>query len=131
MNASVLKLIRMAMLGGMLMICGVFGYLVEYENFSLEFEVPVPAVMNGLFLMASLVALTVIVMTRNKREEATRLKNEGFLVFRGWVVAEGVAFLGAVIYLITSSGLLFLAGFLVLVMAFLLLPVPESMDQAL
>lgn len=130
MNAGVLKLIRMAMLAGMLMICGVFGYLVEYENFSLELEVPVPAVMNGLFLLASLVAIAVIVMTRNKREGATRLKNESFLVFRGWVVAEGVAFLGAVIYLITSNGLLFLAGFFVLVMAFLLLPVPESMDQA-
>ncbi len=129
MNAGVLKLIRAAMLSGMFMICIIIGYLVEYENFEPGIEVPAPLVMNALFLIISLVAITAMIVLRNKLEASTFSGNKGPLILGGWVVAEGVALFGAVIYLMTSNWVLFLAGFLVLLMAFLFLSIPESMDH--
>lgn len=129
MNTGVLKLIRAVMLAGMFMICIIIGYLVEYESFEPDIDLPEPLVMNALFLIISLIAITAIIVLRNKLEASTIPGNKGPLILSGWVVAEGVALFGAVIYLLTSNWVLFLSGFLVLLMAFLFLSIPESMDN--
>lgn len=117
------------MLAGMFMICIIIGYLVEYESFEPDIDLPEPLVMNALFLIISLIAITAIIVLRNKLEASTIPGNKGPLILSGWVVAEGVALFGAVIYLLTSNWVLFLSGFLVLLMAFLFLSIPESMDN--
>jgi hypothetical protein len=44
----------------------------------------------------------------------------------GWAFGEGVALLGGVIFLLTASPLVYLAGLLLLIAALVTVPVPEE-----
>lgn len=128
-NVGALRLIRGAMLFGVLLINGVVGYLVTFEHLEVGISVPSSVAMNGLFLFMSLTALAAVIVIRNKLETVTDLAQSGRLVLVGWLIAEGAALLGAGIYLMTANVMLFLAGVLVMLMAFFLLPIPEAEDE--
>lgn len=122
---AALRVIRLALFAGVMMFGAVAWYVTRQGPVS---ELPeqttryLSFVLMGL-AVASLAALTVVRgVTANSKDYARR----STLTVVGWALGEAPALLGGVLYLLTGSPVPFITGLFVLLVGFLMIPVPEA-----
>jgi hypothetical protein len=124
LTATALKVIRAALLMGVLL----FGAVIWYLH-STEAPAPVDADMARTLRLAFVIfavsTVPLLLWVRTLQARAGAFDAAGRMAIVGWAIAEGVAILGAVIYLLTRDAMLFLAGTALLVAAYGVIPVPE------
>jgi hypothetical protein len=121
--SSALKLIRVALLGGVL----VLGIVIAWLN-GRAGHVPDPAlggVLRPAFLVMALGVLAGLAAVRAAQSRAAAEQRGGFAIV-GWALGESTALFGGVAWLLAGEVLLYLTGVGVLLIAFLLVPVPED-----
>jgi hypothetical protein len=122
---TALRVIRLALFAGVVTFGAVAWYVTREGPVS---DVPeqtaryLSFVLIGL-AVASLGALTVV---RGVRANASEYARQGTLTVVGWSLGEAPALLGGVLYLLTGSPVPFVTGILVLLVGFVMLPVPDA-----
>ena len=120
-----LPVVRFAMLVTVLLTGGIVWFLrtatPEMDAFADE--------ANGymrLFFLGFICAIALVVMfVRRKLQEPIALQKKCAFVLMAWAFAEGIALLGAV-YNIWGDPTFFGAGLMVLLMTFMVVPVPQA-----
>ena len=122
---AVLRVIRLAMLAGVVVFGSVVYYMTREGPMS---DVPNEAARALSFALMGLSAasLAALFVVRSIRERAVSYDRRSALTIVGWSVGEAPALLGGVIYLLTASPLPYLTGLSVLIASFLMIPVPEE-----
>ena len=82
------------------------------------------------FLVLLVVDLPAIVALRLFQARAADFQRKALFAVGAWAVAEGLALLGGVVYLLTARPTFLLFGTLVLLASFLVVPVPSTPDAA-
>jgi hypothetical protein len=122
---AVLRVIRLAMLAGVVVFGSVVYYMTREGPMS---DVPNEAARALSFALMGLSAasLAALFVVRSIREKAVSDDRRSAFTIVGWSVGEAPALLGGVIYLLTASPLPYLTGLSVLIASFLMIPVPEE-----
>lgn len=84
--------------------------------------------LNLVFLAAFTVVALVVMRVRRQLETDLDLHKKCLLIMLAWTVAEGVALLGVVL-LLTGDTSFFVAGLIVLLMTFGVLPIPARPEE--
>ncbi|MGH7503743.1 MAG: hypothetical protein ACREL7_18610 [Longimicrobiales bacterium] len=119
------RVIRIALVSGV----AFFGLVVWYLATQRTIERPAPELVRSLqlaFVVLALGALGVIAFVRSAQAKARTFEQKGTYAMLAWVVGEGVALFGGVIYLLTTRPVLYLTGVAILLGALLVVPVPED-----
>lgn len=118
-----LKIIRAALLMGILIFGGVIWYL--------HLLGPRPPLADDTRSMLSIVFLVLFVtdvamisVIRLLQSRTLEYQQKAMLAIVAWALAEGLALFGGVIYLLTAQRLSYLIGTAVLILSFLLVPAP-------
>ena len=121
-SPATLGLVRLAMLGGML----AFGAVALYLTHQPGWRPSLPTGLDGFFyaslgIWAVVAAGLMLLRARVRREADPRRRTPLMLV--GWALGEMPAIWGGIYYLLTGDPQRYVTGLLILVVAFLLLPV--------
>jgi uncharacterized membrane protein len=128
LTRSTLKLIRVTLLAGVLG----FGVVVWYI---LQTAAPEPLderAANALriaFLAVVLLDLPLLFVLRSAQSRVRGYASAARLTIVGWAQGEGVALFGTVLYLLTARVSLWVLGVLVLLTAFVLVPLPGEESE--
>lgn len=125
MSPWTLKVIRLALTGGVLLFGAVVWFLTNRgtgPQLPADYAGPLTLAFAGLAL-ASLVGLAVV---RSVQARAADPLRKNTLAVVGWAFGEAPALLGGVFYLMTASPILYLTGVAVLLVAFVMVPIPEQ-----
>ena len=122
-----LRLVRLALLLGPVLIGAVFAFLTMQTGPFLD-DAATLETLRLAFIGVAVLAAVGVFLIQGRRARADTFQRQATLCIAGWVLAESAATLGAVYLLLSGSGLVFLIGLLVLGLAFLLLPIPESVE---
>jgi hypothetical protein len=122
---SAARMIRLALVGGVLLFGCVAWYVTRGQT---EPTMPADAAAPltwgfGLLAVGSLAALT---MVRRMGARAESLQQRATVAIVGWSLGEAPALLGGVIYLLTGSPIPYLTGVGVMLVALIMVPVPEE-----
>jgi hypothetical protein len=74
----------------------------------------------------SAASLAALVVVRSLREKASDWERKSSLTVIGWALGEGPGLLGGVIWMVTASPVPYLIGLAVLLVSFLMIPIPEA-----
>lgn len=120
---STLRMIRLALLAGVVIFGLAILYLTSTDGFPATPELG--GVLRLVFLPLGLGAVAAIAAVRSVQSRAEPDRRGTFCVV-GWALGEGVALFGGVAWLIAGEMLLYLTGLGLILVAFLLLPIPEG-----
>lgn len=120
-EGPVLKLIRLALLGGVLVFGIVIAWLTGSGGYPADTSLAGVLRLAFLVLAAGTLAALMVVRTAQGRAAADR---RGTFAIVGWALGEGIALFGGVAWLLAGELPLYLTGVAVLLVAFLLVPVP-------
>jgi hypothetical protein len=124
-RATVLRVIRIAMLAGVFLFGSVIWFL--HGQGSIE-TVPLNSTLRYLFV-GIMIAAAVGLMVVQRRHAATADPQQvQTWTIIGWAVGEAVTLLGAVLYFLTGSVTPFLVGVGMLLVAFIMIPVRGGSD---
>ncbi len=124
-TARQLRVIRLALVAGVTILGGIVFYMIRTRSASLA----PPASLNTLRLAFSLLTFVTLGAVTAVRMLQSRTADPGkrtALPLVGWAVAEAPALLGAIIWLVTRHPGLYIAGVLILLALFVILPVTEE-----
>lgn len=124
-----LRLVRLALMLGPVLIGAVFAYLVTQNGPFLEGDPALQGTLRMAFLGAAAAAAVGVGVLRRLWAEAPTYARKASLCIAGWGLAEAAAIAGAVYLLLFGSGLVFVVGLLVVGVGFLLLPLPEAAQR--
>ncbi|MGD8279045.1 MAG: hypothetical protein PVH00_13500 [Gemmatimonadota bacterium] len=121
--ATALRVIRLALLSGVLL----FGVVIAYLTRSGEItpDPAIGAVLRIVFVVLAAVCIGAIFVIRTAQSRADP-DRRGQLAIVGWAFAEGTAILGGVCWLLAGLRVLYFTGVALLVAAILLLPVADD-----
>ena len=123
--APFLRVIRLALLGGVLLFGGVVWYLTARGT-----TTPLPPEgMNPLliaFTGVSLASLIGLVVMRSQQARAEDPLRKATLAIVGWAIGELPALMGGVLYLLTTSPIAYYTGLAILLAGFAVIPIPEE-----
>ncbi|MEZ4703036.1 MAG: hypothetical protein R2834_22080 [Rhodothermales bacterium] len=122
---KLLPILRLAMTAMVVFVGGVSWYLVDSEQLKPIFPADHPA-MVGYFGVVTLVMVGAILYFKRKREATKSRARYASFTLIGWSAAEGIAVMGAIFYLVTGNPTYYLAGFLLLLSAFLMVPAGDG-----
>lgn len=120
-----LRIIRLALLGGVLLFGAVIAFLHsrgELPSRPTPLDQPIIA---WVFFGLCVGAAAVIVVLRGMAERAPAFEKQAGLVIAAWASGESVALLGAVHWFLTGRPTLFLVGLAVFVVGLVTVAVPE------
>jgi hypothetical protein len=120
-SLRVLRVIRLALLAGVLAFGGVVWYLLREGMETAPLE---PGFLYGFVavLVASGVGIAVIQLRHAAETEPARLQA---LAIAGWAVGEAPALLGGVLYLLSGNPVPYLVGLGMMLVSFVMIPVRE------
>jgi hypothetical protein len=118
-----LRIVRLALLGGVLIFGMVIAWLTGREGFVPDEEYG--RMLRLVFMVLTAGALVALAAVRGFRSRAAPGQRSG-LAIAGWALGEGVALFGGVAWLIAGERILYLSGLALLLIAFLLVPVPAD-----
>ena len=122
-RSATLRIIRIALLSGVLMFGGIAYYLTGEAGGGLAPEnAGTLQVVNVILLMAAMVG--VLMMQRRHRAERDPARRST-LNITAWAMGEAVALFGGVHYLLAGNPLPFMIGLMTMVAAFVLVPIRE------
>lgn len=123
---SVLNIIRWALLGGVVIFGAAAWFVNQQANAPMLSGEVGGTIRWGLFAFFGGVAIGILVV-KQKWTTAETFDAKRPLNIVGWALAESMALVGAVYFLLTSNPAFFLTGLLVqLFVSFMFLPVPAS-----
>jgi hypothetical protein len=123
-----LHAIRLAMMGGVLLFGGVSWFLTQ----SPDWTAPEPGIGDQLSRIARIawivvsVALIVMFMKFREPNDTARASSVAILA---WALGEMLALLGGVVYFLTSMPGWYIAGVIVLTVAFVAFPPPPALKH--
>jgi hypothetical protein len=120
-----LQLVRGALLGGVVLF-GAAVFLIQRSQPPEPLAADAAARLRLFFIVIGLVTAVGLFVVRSLAERAADFQKAARLAIIGWAVAESLALLGGVIYLLTGRPLLYLIGTMVLIAACVLVPIPEE-----
>jgi hypothetical protein len=124
-RATVLRILRMAMLAGVF----VFGSVIWFLHGQGSIEtVPLDALLRNLFVGVMIAAAAGLMVVQRRHAAAADPQQVQTWTIVGWAVGEGVTLFGAVLYFLTGSITPFLVGVGMLLVAFIMIPVRGSRD---
>jgi hypothetical protein len=120
-----LRVIRVALLAGVVIFGTVVFYLTREGPVS---DVPAETARYLSFVLVGLAAasLAALLVVRSVRDNTPDREKKSSLTVVGWALGEAPALLGGVIYMLTASPVPYLTGLAVLIVAFLMIPIPEA-----
>lgn len=120
-----LRVIRVALLAGVVIFGTVVFYVTREGPVS---DVPTQAGRYLSFVLLGLAgaSLAALVVVRSVRENANDWVRKSSLTVIGWALGEAPALLGGVIWMLTGSPVPYMIGFAVLLVSFLMVPIPEA-----
>jgi len=125
LTPSTLRVIRLALLGGVLLFGSVVWYLTARGTID-----PLPAAGMTPLLIAftgvSLASLFGLAVLRSQQARAEDPLRRATLAIVGWAVGEAPALLGGVIYLLSASPIAYYTGVAILLASFAVIPIPEE-----
>ena len=104
---------------------GLLWYVVGVADGSTDFS---RQALNLVFLFAFTVAAFVVMRVRRQLETDLEIHKKCLLILLAWSVAEGVALLGVAL-MFTGDASFFVAGLMVLLMTFGVLPIPATAEE--
>jgi hypothetical protein len=124
-DALRLTLIRSAMLLGLLTFGGATWF--QHRN---GHPTPIPAeqarTFSYVFAGLALMAVAALFMLRKRLERAIEMKQQLTLYIAGYGIAEGAALFGGATWFVGGDGNLFVAGLILMVVAFQILPIKRQ-----
>ncbi len=123
-----LPIVRIAMLLTVLMAGGMIWMLRTTNSELAPFIEGEGNYMNLIFLGLICMVALVVMFVRSKLESSIEMQKKCAFVLMAWAFAEGIALLGAV-YNIWGDATYFGAGLMILLMTFMVVPVPASKDR--
>jgi hypothetical protein len=122
---AALRVIRVALLAGVVIFGTVVFYMTREGPIS---DAPSEAGRYLSFVLMGLSAasLAALVVVRSLREKASDWERKSSLTVIGWALGEGPGLLGGVIWMVTASPVPYLIGLAVLLVSFLMIPIPEA-----
>jgi hypothetical protein len=124
-RATVLRILRMAMLAGVFLFGSVSWFL--HGQGSIE-TVPLDSLLRNLFVGIMVAAAVGLMIVQRRHAAAADPQQIQSWTIVGWAVGEGVALFGAVLYFLTGSVTPFLVGVGMLLVAFMMIPVRGGSD---
>lgn len=118
-----LKILRLAFLGGVL-ILGVVGWFLAGEQQEALLDEETGELLTYVFFAFALGGLGLLQLFRRQRTRSDDPRHHFTFAIVGYAIGDAVAIFGFVFVLLTGSFIPYLAGVLVLLVAFLLFP-PE------
>ncbi|MEM8485946.1 MAG: hypothetical protein AAF564_10380 [Bacteroidota bacterium] len=122
---AIMPFIRLGMLLTVVAAGGFLWYGIGVADNPLDFD---RQTLNLVFLFAFTVAAFVVMRVRRQLEGDLVMHKKNLLILLAWSVAEGVALLGVVLML-TGDASFFVAGLIVLLMTFGVLPIPATAEE--
>lgn len=122
---AVLRLIRLALFAGVAIFGSVVFYLTREGSFG-DMPAETTRFLSFALIGLSAASLGTLLIIRALRERATDWERTASLTVVGWALGEAPALFGGVIYLLTASAVPYLTGVGILIVAFLLIPIPEE-----
>lgn len=120
-----LRIIRIAMLAGLLLFGGVTWWLHSTGNAPAPFDPAFARTLQLVFfaMCVSFAAAIMLLRSVRSRTSGPRVVTLSLLAY---ALGEGIAIFGAVYWLFTGAPALYAAGLAIFLLALLLLPVPEE-----
>ncbi len=104
---------------------GVIWYVLDGQNAPLDLD---RQTLNLVFLFAFTAVALVVMRVRRQIASDLVMHKKCLLILLAWSAAEGVALLGAA-FLLTGDTSFFVAGLIVLLMTFGVLPIPTTPQE--
>lgn len=127
LTRPMLRLIRFVLLAGVLSF-GAAVWLIHGSGQRAPVDAAAAWTLRVAFLVLLVVDFPAIVGLRLFQSRAADFQRKALFAVLAWAVAEGLALLGGVIYLLTARSTLYAVGTLVLLAAFVIVPVPAGGD---
>jgi hypothetical protein len=118
-----LRIVRLALLGGVLIFGMVIAWMTGREGFVPDEESG--RTLRLVFTVLAAGALVALAAVRGFQSRAEPGRRSS-LAIAGWALGEGVALFGGVVWLIAGERLPYFTGLALLLSAFLLVPVPAD-----
>lgn len=124
-SPSTLNIIRLALIGGVVMIGGAFWFIMQQSGTPVLDGDVLPWARWGMLAIFAAAAVAIFAV-RKKWKAADMFEEKRSFNIAGWAFAEGMAFVGAVYMFLTTDPAFFIVGFLAqLIVSFVVLPVPK------
>lgn len=124
-RATVLRIIRIAMLAGVFLFGSVIWFL--HGQGSIE-TVPLDSTLRYVFVGIMIAAAAGLMAVQRRHAAAADPQQVQTWTIIGWAVGEAVTLFGAVLYFLTGSVTPFLVGVGMLLVAFIMIPVRSGRD---
>ena len=123
MPGTTLRIIRIALLSGVLLFGAVVAYLTQSGGLTPDPESA--ATLRLVFLPLALGTFAGILAVRTAQARAEKQRQGTFSII-GWALGEGVALFGGVAWMVAGEMLLYLTGLGLMILALLLVPIPAD-----
>jgi hypothetical protein len=123
-----LHAIRLAMMGGVLLFGGVSWFLTQ----SPDWTSPEPGIgdqLNRIARIAWIVVSVALIVMFMKFRQPNDIARASSVAILAWALGETLALLGGVVYFLTSMPGWYIAGVLVLTVAFVAFPPPPALKH--
>ncbi|HZI28096.1 MAG TPA: hypothetical protein VFD64_08055 [Gemmatimonadaceae bacterium] len=123
-----LHAIRLAMMGGVLLFGGVSWFLTQ----SPDWTAPEPGIgdqLNRIARIAWIVVSVALIVMFMKFREPHDIARASSVAILAWALGEMLALLGGVVYFLTSMPGWYIAGVIVLTVAFVAFPPPPALKH--
>lgn len=125
LTGRMLRIIRVVLLVGVLAF-GAAVWLIHGSGESAPVDAAAAWTLRVAFLVLLVVDFPAILALRLFQSRAADFQRKALFAVVAWAVAEGLALLGGVVYLLTARPTFYAFGTLVLLAAFLIVPVPAE-----
>ncbi len=122
-----LPILKKSMIFTVLFAGGIVWYLFSQQALAVEIDAESKSYINMVFLAMIAGVALVVMFARKKIENARSISSQCGYTLVAWAAAEGIALMGTV-FISWGDATYFIAGILVLIMTFFVVPTPRAED---
>ncbi len=124
-GVAALPIIRVALLGGVVVLGAVALYLTKSGGFQ-PLDDQIISILRLVFVLLLGSAAVVMFLVRKRRAALSRDEDPTSMIITGWALGEGIALFGGVLLLLSGEMTYFLAGFVMILVSFVFFPIPHD-----